>query len=274
MRQVFSSARLENVEKVAQMLQEDGIEVRITNGRSYKGKVRRNFSYRDGGNEGPQPAVWIVKSEDQPRARQILREAGLIDSTRNPGDSYLAPTFIELEPAKAMRAPQSKVFKLKVGILLAIVAILGLIMFQTLHKPSAPASAGGPIGPAATPVALAQAVFAAEIQPGDAKVACLTIDGRDAPEALMPALTRPNLAVAPGSSCVRVAAEGSGSYSRSNRSPAVLVDIDGFRRTSADTAEIRYSAYRHRMRATYKTLEVRQVGGQWRIVRTLKHVSA
>lgn len=272
MRQVFTSARLENVEKVAQMLEQDGIEVRITNGRSYKGKVRRNFSYRDGGNEGPQPAVWIVKSEDQPRARQILREAGLLESTRNPGDSYLAPTFHDIELAKPMRTPQNKVFKLKVGILLAIVAILGLIMFQTLNKP--PTAAGGPIGPAATPITLAQAVFAAEIRPGDARVACLTIDGRDAPESLMPALTRPNLAVAPGSSCVRVAAEGAGSYSRNSRSPAVLVDIDGFRRTSADTAQIRYSAYRHRMRATYKTLEVRQIGGQWRIVRTLKHVSS
>lgn len=274
MRQVFSSARLENVEKVAQMLEEDGIEVRITNGRSYKGKVRRNFSYREGGNEGPQPAVWIVKSEDQPRARQILREAGLIDSTRNPGDSYLAPTFIEVEPAKAMRTPQNKVFKLKVGILLAIVAILGLIMFQTLHKPAPTGGAGLPTGPGATPAALAQAVFAAEIRPGDAKVACLTIDGRDAPESLMPALTRPNLAVAPGSSCVRVAAEGSGSYARANRSPAVLVDIDGFKMTSGDTGQVRYSAYRHRLRATYKTLEVQKVGGQWRIVRTLKHVSA
>jgi len=274
MRQVFSSARLENVEKVAQMLEEDGIEVRITNGRSYKGKVRRNFSYREGNNEGPQPAVWIVKSEDQPRARQILREAGLLESTRNPGDSYLAPTFLGVEPAKAMRAPQNKVFKLKVGILLAIVAILGLIMFQTLHKPAAPVAAGGAIGPGATPPALVQAIFAAEIKPADARVACLTIDGRDAPESLMPALTRSGLAVAPGSSCVRVAAEGMGSYSRSSRSPAVLVDIDGFRRTSADTAEIRYSAYRHRMRATYKTLEVRQIGGEWRIVRTLKHVSA
>lgn len=273
MRQVFTSARLENVEKVAELLQQDGIEVRITNGRSYQGMRRRNFSYRQGGNDGPQPAVWVVKSEDQPRARQILREAGLLESTRSPGDSYLAPTFHDLEPAKAIRVPKSNALKFKLAILFAIVAVLGLILFETLRRP-APAPAGGEVGPGATPLALAQAVFAAEIRPADVRVACLTIDGRDAPESMLPVLTRPNLAVAPGSSCVRVAAEGTGSYSRSSRSPAVLVDISGFRRTSADTAEVRYSAYRHRMRATYKTLQVQQIGGQWRIVRTLKHVSA
>ncbi|HWI24375.1 MAG TPA: pathogenicity-like protein, partial [Lysobacter sp.] len=37
MRQVFSSPRLENVEGIAKFLEEHGIEVRITQGRSYKG---------------------------------------------------------------------------------------------------------------------------------------------------------------------------------------------------------------------------------------------
>ena len=37
MRQVFSSPRLENVERVSQLLEEAGIETRITHGRSYKG---------------------------------------------------------------------------------------------------------------------------------------------------------------------------------------------------------------------------------------------
>ena len=56
--------------------------MRITNGRSYKGGLRGDFSYRDDSRSEPNPAVWVVKSEDQPRAREILREAGLLDSTR------------------------------------------------------------------------------------------------------------------------------------------------------------------------------------------------
>src|SRR3546814_1953519 len=76
MRKVFTSARLENVERVAKLLEDDGIEVRITNGRSYKGGIRGNFSYRGEGKQVPE--VWVVRSEAQPRARAMLREAGLM----------------------------------------------------------------------------------------------------------------------------------------------------------------------------------------------------
>ncbi len=83
MREVFSSPRLENVEKVAQWLEEQGIPVRITNGRSYHGNRRRHFNYRTAGN-APQAAVWVIHSEDQPRARALMREAGLSGPTTRP----------------------------------------------------------------------------------------------------------------------------------------------------------------------------------------------
>lgn len=274
MRQVFTSARLENVEAVAKMLEDDGIEVRITNGRSYKGSIRRNFSYREGSNEGPQPAVWIVRSEDQPRARAILREHGLIASSRGPAENFPAPTFHDVAPARAMRAPKSPAFKLKVGMLLAIGVIISLIMIQTLTHKDAPSPTASRPGLAPVPEALVRAVFVNQIVATDVKVACLTIDGKDAPAALIEMLARPQLAVVPGSHCVRVTTEGSGSYARASNSPALLVEINGFRTTTPDAGQIQYSAYRHRMRATYKTLEVRRVDGQWRIGRTLKHVSA
>lgn len=276
MRQVFTSARLENVETVARLLEEDGIEVRITNGRSYKGAVRRNFSYREGANEGGQPAVWIVKSEDQPRARAILREYGLMDSSRGSAEGAQAPTFIEVTPAKAMRAPQSRAFKLKVGMLLVIAVILGLIMFQNLTRQSSSVTGVENLKPGLWPVpdSLVQMVFEKEIVAGDAKVACVSIDGRDAPLPLLEKLIRPGLAAVPGSSCVRVATEGSGSYARASHSPALLVEINGFRTSDEGVSQVQYSAYRHRLRATYKTLEVKRIDRQWRIVRTLKHVSA
>src|SRR3546814_11896478 len=92
MRQVFSSPRLENVERVAQLLEEAGVQTRLTHGRSYRGGLRGNFSYREGADAKPVPAVWVVRSEDQPRARALLRELGLLDSTR--GDTgYRLPTF-------------------------------------------------------------------------------------------------------------------------------------------------------------------------------------
>src|SRR3546814_11041378 len=88
MRKVFTSARLETVERVAKLLEDDGIEVRIPNGRSYKGGIRGNFSYR--GEDNKMPEVWVVRSADQHRERAMLREAALMDRTRNERDSLLS----------------------------------------------------------------------------------------------------------------------------------------------------------------------------------------
>ena len=100
MRQVFSSPRLENVERVAQLLRDDGIAVKVTQRRAYKGGLRGNFSYRDDTRTEPMPAVWVVRSEDQPRARAMLRELGLLDSTRS-DTGYRLPAFRSEEPAAA-----------------------------------------------------------------------------------------------------------------------------------------------------------------------------
>ena len=77
MRKIFSSQRVENAEGVAQMLREAGIEARISNGRSYHSKRRGQFSYLDQKNDDKLPTVWVVRADDQARAREILRDARL-----------------------------------------------------------------------------------------------------------------------------------------------------------------------------------------------------
>lgn len=130
MRQMFSSVRLENVEGVAQLLRDDGIEVRITHGRSYKGGLRGNFSYREGGQGGPKPAVWVVKSEDQRRAREILRNAGLIDTTRKPADGDVAPVFRDEQATVVLPSPQRRAWRIKIALLLAIGAVLVMALLR------------------------------------------------------------------------------------------------------------------------------------------------
>ena len=128
MRQVFTSPRLENVEGIAKMLRDEGIEVRITHGRSYKGAIRGNFNYRDSLRKGPQPAVWVVKSEDQPRAREMLRSAGLLESTRTPGtESFLAPTIHDASASKSA-TPQQRAFRIKIALLIGISVALVLAL--------------------------------------------------------------------------------------------------------------------------------------------------
>ena len=69
MRQIFTSQRLETVEGVARLLEEAGIGTYISHPRSYRSKRRGQFSYSEPVPANQQPAVWVRKPEDQPRAR-------------------------------------------------------------------------------------------------------------------------------------------------------------------------------------------------------------
>ncbi|PSD23798.1 hypothetical protein C7E12_22175, partial [Stenotrophomonas maltophilia] len=46
----------------AELLRGHGIDVKVTNGRSYKTRRRGQFSYTDLGNANAYPAVWIVRA--------------------------------------------------------------------------------------------------------------------------------------------------------------------------------------------------------------------
>jgi hypothetical protein len=85
-RQIFTSPRLENVEAVAKLLNDAGIQTWVSERRSYKGNRRRTFSYKDE-DAGQQPGVWIVNADDLTRARELMRTAGLLETTKP--DSYL-----------------------------------------------------------------------------------------------------------------------------------------------------------------------------------------
>ena len=128
MRQVFTSQRIENVEGVAALLRDAGIEVRITNGRSYKGNRRGTFKYSEPGT-GPLPAVWVIRSEDQPRARALLRGAGLLATTR-PTDAFLGGGPAAPVDAKAPPDPQRRAMRIKLVLIAAIVLV---VMLQYLR---------------------------------------------------------------------------------------------------------------------------------------------
>ncbi len=279
MRQMFTSPRLENVERVAQLLNEAGITTKITNGRSYKGNHRGGFSYREGERSGQQAAVWVLVSEDQPRARQILRDAGLLETTRAPGDSYRAPTFRAPE-IKTPDSAQKRALQLKLGFLIAIVMIIGLVFIQVFPDatrrtaPETAATAPQAIGDMAatpTPDALSVLILNSEASMRAPAVLCIAVDGKDASETLMAQVRRPSRKVVPASQCVRVANAASGSYHRPSGARAFLLDVSGFRQ-GADTAQIKFNAFHSTQAATSKTLQVRNVDGDWEIVQLLRHV--
>lgn len=217
MRQVFSSARLENVEAVAAMLRAQGIEVQVSNGRSYRGNRRGNFSYRDRGEPTENAAVWIVRAEDQPRGRELLREAGLLESSRDAPSSYIGPGSQHVA-AQAARGGTSTSMRLKLGLLLLIAVVIALAVFAARrYLPSAtpllPAAA--PASPALVPdmveapapyradvpTALAARLVIEALAKRDVAHACVGVDDADASPAVLQAAAPASTRLFPLSAC-------------------------------------------------------------------------
>jgi hypothetical protein len=147
MRQVFTSQRLETVEGVARMLEEAGIPVHISQPRSYRGRRRGQFSYSEPVPANQQPAVWVRIAEDQPRARELLRQAGLLATTRS--YSGLPQAATEPLPSRFEETGSRWAWRVRVGLLLVIAAVAVFIWMGRHPRPAAaPATA-----PAAQPQA-------------------------------------------------------------------------------------------------------------------------
>ena len=276
MRKIFSSPRLETVEGVVQLLEQAGIQVRVTDGRSFKGSRRRQFSYSD--NQSLQAAVWVVNSADQVQARAILRDAGLLDTTR-PGDSYATNPF-RFDPLTQAVKPPKRVLLFKMALLGSITMVLVLAVLHMLGQPSVPQVASPPFDGAVvrTLQPVARAVFASQLADTGLPVLCLSVDGTDAPASVIaslqnPSQRNPSKQIVPMSQCVRVADSERGSYHRASGQEALILDVTAFRPSAPETGQVEYSAYHHRMWARYKTLEVKRVGGVWRVTRVIRHVS-
>ena len=83
MRAIFSSSRVETVEGVAAFLRQAGIDVLLRHGRSYHSRRSGQFSYLQPVSSVEQlPSVWVCHSADQARARALLLQAKLVESTR------------------------------------------------------------------------------------------------------------------------------------------------------------------------------------------------
>jgi hypothetical protein len=227
--------------------------------------------------------VWVVNSADQVRAREILRDAGLLDTTR-PGESHASSAF-RFDPLTQAVKPQRRVLLVKMALLVGIATVLVLAVLHTLSQPSVPQEASPPfdgsVARTLEPVALA--VFASQIKDADLPVLCLAVDGMDAPASVLAALKAtlpgpqsqraPSRQLVPLSDCVRVADSDRGSHHRASGQEALIIDVGAFRPSAPDAGQVEYSAYHHRMSARYKTLEAKRVDEQWRVTRVIKHVA-
>jgi hypothetical protein len=261
MRRVFASARLENVEGVARLLEEQGIEVRITDGRSWRGAIRGNFSYREDKRASERwPAVWIVNAEDQPRARELLRGAGLLDSTRTQLDSYLPASDDDAET----KPRRSGKFKLALLAAIAIIVAVGSFALRHSSKPKAstPAATIDSPLPAALPDRVAELLFLGEFADLGDRTACIGLAAQDAPADMLARLSKAHARVVPLSACVQ---DVGGIQVRASGKPAVLIALRDYVRTP-EGGSVVLRRTEQPLQPQDRNYELRLADGRWSFI--------
>lgn len=287
MRQVFTSPRLENVERVAALLQEHGVVTKITNGRTFKGSLRGNFSYRESANKNPPPAVWVVRSEDQPKARELLRDAGLLDSGRSP-TSYLSTDLLHSARDDANDPAKRRMFRIKAGLLISIAIAVSLGLFSWLKSTSeaptsavstpqaapvpqlpistmlpAPAHDDGTPYLAAVPSALAAMLATAELRARKGTEVCLSVDGADPSETVLAQFQASDLArIRARSTCTAAA----------GAKPALSIEVREYRTDGSGSGTVQLEiadAGGDEAKTESRTLEVRRDGLDWEVKRVV-----
>jgi len=263
MRKVFASQRLENVEAVAKLLEQDGIEVRIEHPRSFRSAIRGNFSYLDNGKRNPpQPAVWVVRSDDQPRARALMREAGLLqDTTRDPAVGLNVA-------ARKQTSAKQRTARLRYGLLaLALIIVVVNFIRSPDEPPVAANTAAGADPPAlrmldepaaggsyviATPpllaVMLARRVL--DAQPA-ARALCLAIDGRDPAQTALTAFASAGIEAHADSACPSA--------------ETLHLDVYGYTTDGSGTGEVSLTLHTG-VHASSETVRVRRTGAAWAVL--------
>jgi len=127
MRQIYTSPRMENIERVVALMAQHGIRTTISNRRAYEGADWKRFSYTAKADRDSWPQVSVVRSEDQTLARQVLRDAGLEPATRFAD---------ELAAARGVGAPtQHSRASLRIKlIVLALIAGVSVLIALTILR--------------------------------------------------------------------------------------------------------------------------------------------
>jgi hypothetical protein len=91
MRQLYTSPRQDNIDRVAAMLTEQGIECTIENRSNYRRQTYQRFSYSQRNEERDSWAqVWVTRADDYTRARALLKELGIEPVVRHGEELALA----------------------------------------------------------------------------------------------------------------------------------------------------------------------------------------
>ena len=125
MRQLYTSPRQENIDRVATMLAEQGIDCTIENRSNYRRPTYQRFSYSQRNEDRDNWAqVWVTKADDYTRARALLKELGIEPVVRHGEELALARN-----PTPDMRR-QSMASRFRRIVMLAVAGAILVLMLR------------------------------------------------------------------------------------------------------------------------------------------------
>lgn len=125
MRQLYTSPRPENIDRVAALLTEQGIECTIENRSNYKRQSYQRFSYSQRNeNRDNWAQVWVSKADDYTRARAVLKEMGIEPVVRHGEELALARN-----PTPEMKR-QSVATRIRRIVMLAVAGAFVVLMLR------------------------------------------------------------------------------------------------------------------------------------------------
>lgn len=78
MRQIYTSPRQENIDRIVALLGEHEIETTVTNRSNWKRPSYQRFSYSQRQDDRESwPQVWVKHADDFPHARALLKDIGI-----------------------------------------------------------------------------------------------------------------------------------------------------------------------------------------------------
>jgi hypothetical protein len=128
MRQIYTSPRPENIDRVVALMAERGIETTVTNRSNYNRPTWQRFSYsRYEESRDSWAQVWVTRADDYTEARALLRGIGI------------EPVVRHADELEAVRHPslltrrQHTVARVRRIVLLAVLAAFAMVVLRYTH---------------------------------------------------------------------------------------------------------------------------------------------
>lgn len=78
MRQIYTSPRNDNIDRIVALLAEHDVETTVTNRSNWNRSSYQRFSYSQrNDNRESWPQVWVKSADDFPKARALLKDIGI-----------------------------------------------------------------------------------------------------------------------------------------------------------------------------------------------------